>query len=70
MNRIARQHPQLVSMASPDLEILISSENRFVASLAVSTLLQTCDEKSVEGLLQQISSYLEDMGEDFVIEVV
>ncbi len=57
-------------MAAPDLEILISSDNRFVASLAVSTLLQTCDEKSVEALLTQISSYLEDMGEDFVIEVV
>ena len=51
LNKVARNHPRLVTMAQGDIELLLSDNNRFIASLAVSTLLQTCNEKSVEKLL-------------------
>jgi coatomer protein complex subunit gamma len=44
--------------------------NRSVASLAISTLLKTCNEESVSKLLKQISHYLPDLGLDFKIETI
>lgn len=86
LNKMAKNYPKLVTMAYGDIEPLLQDNNRFVASLAVSTLLQTCDEKSVDKLLNQIKSvsfciicyiislynvqYLSDMGDDFKIEIV
>jgi aubergine-like protein len=40
-----------------------------VASLAISTLLKTCNEDSVQKLLRQIANYLPDLGIDFKIEI-
>jgi len=44
--------------------------NRSVASLAISTLLKTCNEDSVQKLLKQIANYLPDLGIDFKIEII
>lgn len=44
--------------------------NRSVASLAISTLLKTCNEDSVQKLLKQIGHYLPDLGLDFKIETI
>jgi coatomer protein complex subunit gamma len=47
MNRIASQQPNLVGICQTELESLITDMNRSVASLAISTLLKTCNEESV-----------------------
>lgn len=47
MNRIASKQPGLVSSCHSELESLITDSNRSVASLAISTLLKTCNEDSV-----------------------
>lgn len=47
MNRIATKQPNLVGMCQSELENLITDMNRSVASLAISTLLKTCNEDSV-----------------------
>jgi coatomer protein complex subunit gamma len=47
MNRIATKQPNLMGMFQSDLETLITDMNRSVASLAISTLLKTCNEDSV-----------------------
>jgi coatomer protein complex subunit gamma len=47
MNRIASKQPSLVGMCQSELENLITDMNRSVASLAISTLLKTCNEDSV-----------------------
>jgi coatomer protein complex subunit gamma len=52
MNRIATKQPNLVAMCQSDLENLITDMNRSVASLAISTLLKTCNEDSVQKLLK------------------
>jgi len=53
-----------------DLETLITDPNRSVASMAISTLLKTCNEDSVSKLLKQISAYLPDLGLEFKIETI
>lgn len=70
MNRIATKQPHLVRLCQQELENLITDMNRSVASLAISTLLKTCNEESVQKLLKQISHYLGDLGVDFKIEII
>ena len=70
MNRIATKQPNLVGICQQELESLITDMNRSVASLAISTLLKTCNEDSVQKLLKQISHYLPDLGLDFKIETI
>jgi coatomer protein complex subunit gamma len=70
MNRIATKQPALVSLCHNELESLITDMNRSVASLAISTLLKTCNDDSVQKLLKQISHYLPDLGLDFKIETI
>lgn len=70
MNRVASQQPKLVGICQAELEGLITDTNRSVASLAISTLLKTCNEDSVQKLLKQISNYLPDLGIDFKIEII
>lgn len=41
-----------------------------MASLAISTLLKTCNEDQVQKLLKQISAYLPDLGIEFKIETI
>ncbi len=47
MNRVASKQPALVGKCQAELESLITDMNRSVASLAISTLLKTCNEDSV-----------------------
>ena len=47
MNKIATSQPKLVGICQTELENLITDMNRSVASLAISTLLKTCNEDSV-----------------------
>jgi coatomer protein complex subunit gamma len=52
------------------LETLITDPNRSIASLAISTLLKTCNEEQVGKLLKQINAYLPDLGIEFKIETI
>lgn len=70
MNKIATKQPSLVGICQSELENLITDSNRSVASLAISTLLKTCNEDSIQKLLKQISHYLPDLGLDFKIETI
>lgn len=70
MNRVASKLPKLVTICQQELENLITDSNRSVASLAISTLLKTCNEDSVKKLLKQISNYLPELGIDFKIETI
>ena len=70
MNKIAANQPKLVGICQTELESLIVDMNRSVASLAISTLLKTCDENSVQTLLKQIEKLLPDLGIDFKIEII
>jgi coatomer protein complex subunit gamma len=62
-------HPLAVTNCNIDMETLISDQNRSIATLAITTLLKTGNEASVERLLKQISSFMSDIADEFKIVV-
>ncbi|CAH0404474.1 unnamed protein product [Chilo suppressalis] len=68
--RLTAKHPTAVAACAVDLENLISDSNRSVATLAVTTLLATGAESSVDRLMKQISSFVSEISDEFKIVVV
>lgn len=52
-------HPMAVTNCNIDMESLISDQNRSIATLAITTLLKTGNESSVDRLLKQASLHIE-----------
>ena len=67
---VANVHPRVVSKCNEDLEALLGDSNRSIATLAITTLLKTGSENSVDRLLKQISSFLTDIADEYKITVV
>jgi coatomer protein complex subunit gamma len=67
---VATVHPRVVSKCNEDLEALISDTNRSIGTLAITTLLKTASQNSVDRLLKQISSFLADIADEYKITVV
>ena len=67
---VAGTHPRVVSKCNEDLEALIADSNRSVATLAITTLLKTGSENSIDRLLKQISAFLTDIADEYKITVV
>ena len=61
LNKVAMTHPLSVANCNIDMESLISDQNRSVATLAITTLLKTGNESSVERLMKQITSFMSDI---------
>ncbi|KAK3240866.1 hypothetical protein CYMTET_49332 [Cymbomonas tetramitiformis] len=70
LNKVAMTHPLAVTNCNIDMESLISDQNRSIATLAITTLLKTGNESSVERLLKQITSFMSDIADEFKIVVV
>lgn len=70
LSAVASRQPRLVSKCNPELEKLLKSKNKEIASLAVTTLLRTGSEDSIDELLQQVSPLLDSIGGDNQISVV
>ncbi len=70
LNKVAMTHPMAVANCNIDMESLISDQNRSIATLAITTLLKTGNESSVDKLLKQIGSFMSDIADDFKIVVV
>ena len=67
---VANIHPRIVSKCNEDLEALIADTNRSIATLAITTLLKTGSENSIDRLLKQISSFLTDIADEYKITIV
>ena len=63
-------NPLVVTNCNIDLENLISDQNRSIATLAITTLLKTGSENSVDRLLKQIGNFMSDIADEFKIVVV
>ena len=61
INRIAKVHSSSVASCNIDMEGLISDQNRSIGTLAITTLLKTGNESSIERLLKQITSFMADI---------
>lgn len=70
LNKVAMTHPLAVTNCNVDMEALISDQNRSIATLAITTLLKTGSEASIDKLLRQIGGFMSDIADDFKIVVV
>ncbi|VDL81197.1 unnamed protein product [Nippostrongylus brasiliensis] len=70
LNKVSMKHPNAVMSCNVDLEKLITDSNRSIATLAITTLLKTGAESSVERLMKQISSFVSEISDEFKIVVV
>uniref|UniRef100_A0A672ZVG6 Coatomer subunit gamma n=1 Tax=Sphaeramia orbicularis TaxID=375764 RepID=A0A672ZVG6_9TELE len=70
LNKVAMKHPSAVTACNLDLENLITDSNRSIATLAITTLLKTGSESSVDRLMKQISSFVSEISDEFKIVYV
>lgn len=70
MNKVAMVHPVAITTCNLDLEGLITDTNRSVATLAITTLLKTGAESSVERLMKQIATFVAEISDEFKVVIV
>jgi coatomer protein complex subunit gamma len=70
LHNFASFKPQAVSVCNPDIELLISNSNRSIATFAITTLLKTGNEASVDRLMKQISGFMTEITDEFKITIV
>lgn len=70
LHSFASFKPKAVHSANPDIEALISNSNRSIATFAITTLLKTGNEASVDRLMKQISSFMAEITDEFKITIV
>ncbi|KZT08586.1 coatomer subunit gamma [Laetiporus sulphureus 93-53] len=67
---LALTHPASVAACNMDLENLISDSNRSVATYAITTLLKTGNEASVDRLMKQITGFMSEISDEFKVIIV
>ncbi|KAG5942502.1 hypothetical protein E4U60_007215 [Claviceps pazoutovae] len=70
LHNFASFKPTAVSICNPDIELLISNSNRSIATFAITTLLKTGNEASVDRLMKQISGFMSEITDEFKITIV
>ncbi|OCT48668.1 putative coatomer subunit gamma [Cladophialophora carrionii] len=70
LHSFASFKPQAVHSANPDIEALISNTNRSIATFAITTLLKTGNESSVDRLMKQIAGFMAEITDEFKITIV
>ncbi|KAI3649958.1 hypothetical protein MP228_005590 [Amoeboaphelidium protococcarum] len=70
LNKIAARFPSAVASCNVDLENLITDPNRSIATLAITTLLKTGNESSVDRLLKLLQSFIAEISDEFKVLVV
>ncbi|KAI5819479.1 adaptin N terminal region-domain-containing protein [Pyronema omphalodes] len=70
LHKFASIKPATVNVCNMDIETLISNSNRSIATFAITTLLKTGNEASVDRLMKQISGFMADITDEFKITIV
>ncbi len=70
LNKVAQTHPQAVTSCNAEMDTLVTDTNRSIATLAITTLLKTGSESSVDRLMKQISTFLGEISDEFKQVVV
>lgn len=65
--QVAMKHPSAVTACNLDLENLVTDSNRSIATLAITTLLKTGSESSIDRLMKQISSFMSEISDEFKV---
>ncbi|OCK77040.1 coatomer subunit gamma [Lepidopterella palustris CBS 459.81] len=70
LSAMASFKPDVVRTCNPDLESLITNSNRSIATFAITTLLKTGNESSVDRLMKQISGFMGEIDDAFKVTIV
>lgn len=70
LNQVAMRMPAAVQVCNSEMEQLIGDPNRNVATLAITTVLKTSTAETVERLVRQLASFMDDISDEFKIVVV
>ncbi|ORY67699.1 coatomer subunit gamma-2 [Pseudomassariella vexata] len=70
LHNFASFKPHAVNSCNPDIELLISNGNRSIATFAITTLLKTGNEASVDRLMKQITGFMSEITDEFKITIV
>uniref|UniRef100_A0A803SLK0 Coatomer subunit gamma n=1 Tax=Anolis carolinensis TaxID=28377 RepID=A0A803SLK0_ANOCA len=70
LGSVAMKHPSAVTACNLDLENLVTDSNRSIATLAITTLLKTGSESSIDRLMKQISTFMSEISDEFKVVVV
>jgi coatomer subunit gamma len=54
LSDVANKHPMAIVKCHDEMELLIADTNRSIATLAITTLLKTGSEGSVDRLMKQV----------------
>jgi len=69
-NKIAHIHPGALTAVNADMEQLLQDSNRSVSTFAITALLRTGTESSLERLLKQIQLFMPELGDEFKTKIV
>ncbi|KAJ3055120.1 Coatomer subunit gamma-2 [Rhizophlyctis rosea] len=70
LNKLAMTHPTAVFPCNLDMENLITDPNRSIATFAITTLLKTGNEASVDRLMKQITGFMSEISDEFKVIVI
>lgn len=70
LHSFASFKPDAVRQCNPDIESLISNANRSIATFAITTLLKTGNESSVDRLLKTITTFMSEITDEFKVTIV
>ncbi|KAG8979177.1 coatomer subunit gamma, partial [Tulasnella sp. 427] len=70
LSQLALTHPASVATCNVDMENLITDSNRSIATYAITTLLKTGNEASVDRLMKQITGFMSEISDEFKVIVV
>jgi coatomer protein complex subunit gamma len=70
LHQFASFKPEAVRQCNPDIESLIANSNRSIATFAITTLLKTGNESSVDRLMTQISTFMSEITDEFKVTIV
>ncbi|KAF9363712.1 coatomer subunit gamma [Mortierella sp. NVP85] len=70
LNKLAMTQPAAVAPCNIDMENMITDQNRSISTFAITTLLKTGNEASVERLMKQIGSFMSEITDESKVLVV
>ncbi|KAG8885327.1 coatomer subunit gamma [Tulasnella sp. 331] len=70
LSALALSQPAAVATCNVDMENLITDPNRSIATYAITTLLKTGNEASVDRLMKQIAGFMSEISDEFKVIVV
>lgn len=70
LHNFATFKPDSVRTCNPDIEALITNSNRSIATFAITTLLKTGNESSVDRLMKQIQGFMSEITDEFKVTIV